>query len=115
MADSPYTKALALLRRCLTERQRLRFDITRTIEVTGSCGGQYIINCNGVTANVTQVSGAIYKNPYEVGLIFRGKRKNSLPRRWCAYLPDCPDPDTWLAQKLLIETNEREFQRIAIT
>lgn len=84
-----------LLLRCLTAAQRAEFERTRAFKVRGKSGQQYRITY-GPTANVEVItpSGAVC-------------------RRLCAGPVDVPIPALMLAQKLMLETREAEFVRIA--
>ena len=86
---------MALLRKCLSPQQRLQLEQSRSFQVTGSRGGSYVIHVSGIMGNVHEYrSGVPYKS-------------------WCIYLPGAPAPDTWLSQKLLLETDEGSFRKIA--
>lgn len=86
---------MALLRKCLSPLQRLQLEQGMSFMVTGSRGGSYVIHTSGITGNVHEYRGGV---PY---------------KSWCIYLPGTPAPDTWLAQKLLLETDEGSFRTIA--
>lgn len=102
LTPAPYSaerRARRLLRKHLTKAQDKELVVRRRIKVRGSHSGDvYIIDCSTETAN-----------------IWRERDQ----RRYCIQLnewSDCweiPRSDHLLAQKLLIETNERKFLRIA--
>ena len=82
--------ALELLKICLDEQQLADFEARQYFEVTGSRGRRWRIRANGQSGNVDLIgpSGAA------IG-------------RYCAHPPEyLPDGDAWLAQKLIIETDE---------
>lgn len=89
-------RALDLLVRCLTPAQRAEFARSSTFKVRGQSGQQYRITY-ATTSNV-EVLGP----------------SGTVCRRLCA-LPvgDLPIPAVMLAQKLMLETRESEFLRIA--
>ena len=80
---------------CLTAEQRAEFERTRSFKVRGKSGQQYRITY-GATANVEM-------------LTFSG----AVCRRLCAGPPNVPIPAMMLAQKLMLESHEAEFVRIA--
>lgn len=84
-----------LLLRCLNAAQRSEFERTRAFTVRGKSGQKYRITY-GMTANVEVVlpSGGVC-------------------RRLCAGPVDVPVHALMLAQKLMLETQEAEFVRIA--
>lgn len=88
-------KAQALLEEVLTEEEAKLLMIGQLI-VKGSKGGEYRIGINGQAGNVHAISGP------------------RAGRRLCAH-PSAPVPnaDAWLAQKLMIETDEDAFLAIA--
>lgn len=89
-------RALDLLVRCLTPAQRSEFARSSTFKVRGQSGQQYRITY-ATTSNVEVLSPS-----------------GTVSRRLCA-LPagDLPIPAVMLAQKLMLETREAEFLRIA--
>jgi hypothetical protein len=88
-------RAHRLLLQCLTREQRTQLKDTSAFTVTTSAGNVYSIR-RGRTANVVQLD-------------------NDQPVwRYCVHPPELvPDYDTMLAQKLLLETDEAEFVRLA--
>lgn len=89
-------RALDLLVRCLTPAQRSEFTRSSTFKVRGQSGQHYRITY-ATTSNVEVLSPS-----------------GTVARRLCA-LPagDLPIPAVMLAQKLMLETRESEFLRIA--
>ena len=89
-------RSLDLLVHCLTPAQRTEFARSSTFKVRGESGQQYRITY-GTTSNV-EVLGP----------------SGTVARRLCA-IPagDLPIPAVMLAQKLMLETQESEFLRIA--
>lgn len=103
LTPAPYSaerRARRLLRKHLTKAQDKELVAHRRIKVRGSHSGDvYIIDCSTETANIW--------------------RKRDM-RRYCVQLnewddrrQEIPRSDHLLAQKLLIETNEKKFLRIA--
>jgi hypothetical protein len=90
-------RALKLLRASLSDRQWEQFQANRFFEVIGPDGRTRYAIYQGRSANVYRLD--------ETGKPL--KRLCIHPRI------DCPDEDTMLAQKLMIETNPLEFERIA--
>jgi hypothetical protein len=88
-------RALTLLRRCLDESQRAEFERTRGFVVRSPSGRRYRITY-GTTANIDLVG--------EGGEILC---------RLCARPLDVPAPAVMLAQKLMLESEEAEFLRLA--
>lgn len=89
-------KAQALLVEHLDELQRDEYEQTECFTVIGSDGGEYRISTNSREGNVWRME--------------EGARVEEL----CGHLPgDIPLHDNALAQKLLLETDEDEFRRIA--
>ena len=84
-----------LLLRCLAASQRAEFDRSRAFRVRGQSGQVYRI-LYGTTANV-EVLGQTGKVDW----------------RLCAGPVGLPVPSVMLAQKLMLETQEAEFLRIA--
>jgi len=84
-----------LLLRCLAPAQRAEFERTRSFKVRGQSGQVYRI-LYGSTANV-QVLG----------------HNGKVDWRLCAGPVGVPIPALMLAQKLMLETREPEFLRIA--
>jgi hypothetical protein len=81
-----------LLLACLTPGQKHQFETEEQFAVKGSDGGQYMIRCKSrnTTWNVSD-------GKYEM----------------CAYLPGVTCHDSWLAQKLALETDEKKFRLVA--
>ena len=88
-------RALALLRRCLDASQRAEFERTRGFVVCSPSGRRYRITY-GTTANIDLVG--------EGGEILC---------RLCARPLDVPAPAVMLAQKLMLESQEADFLRLA--
>lgn len=84
-------KARELLLSKLTTRQQEALANRKCFDVTGSEGGSYRIYCTGRTFNVVKGGWAYCAGP-SGGL---------------------PASDFWLAQKLLIESDERQFLAVA--
>jgi erythromycin esterase-like protein len=89
-------RSLELLEQCLSPAQRAEFARSSTFRVRGQSGQQYRITY-GTTSNVEVLEPA-----------------GTVSRRLCA-LPagNLPIPAVMLAQKLMLETQEAEFLRIA--
>ena len=89
-------RSVDLLLKCLTPAQRTEFARSSTFKVRGESCQQYRITY-GTTSNV-EVLGP----------------SGTVARRLCA-IPagDLPIPAVMLAQKLMLETQESEFLRIA--
>lgn len=85
-----------LLLACLTPAQRREFERTRGFTVCGASGRLYRIGF-GTVANI-DVVGASGQVLY----------------RLCAKPDDVPTPAVMLSQKLMLETREAEFLRIAV-
>jgi hypothetical protein len=107
-----YSTAERLLLSYLNPVQARDYRERRRFGVTGSNGGCYIINCNGISGNVIQV--------HPGGRKLRGDSQACEVMRCCAY-PDptedgpLPSPDIWLAQMLEIRCSELNFLKIAST
>ena len=84
-----------LLVACLTPAQRLEFDRTHAFSVRGESGRRYRVGF-GTVANV-EVLGS----------------RGEVLYRLCAKPADLPTPAVMLAQKLMLETREAEFLRVA--
>jgi hypothetical protein len=84
-----------LLLACLTPVQRREFERTHTFSVRGESGRRYRIGF-GTVANV-EVLGS----------------RGEVLYRLCAKPEDLPTPAVMLAQKLMLETREAEFLRVA--
>jgi hypothetical protein len=92
-------KAEQLLRDTLTPQQLCQYETSRQFTVRGSRGHrQYIIVCSGST----------------VRNVCRRNRDGSKGRRYCAWLRGVPPADSFLAQKLIIESDEGRFLRTAM-
>jgi hypothetical protein len=85
-----------LLVRCLTPAQRAEFERTGTFKVRGGASGQQYRITYGTTANIELLSAS-----------------GTVCRRLCAGPVGVPIPAMMLAQKLMLETQEAEFVRIA--
>lgn len=92
---SAHERALRLLLRCLTPAQRADFERTKSFKVRGRSGRYYRITY-GTIANVEVLPPA-----------------GTIARRLCAGPTGVPIPAVMLAQKLMLETQEAEFLRIA--
>ena len=84
-----------LLLACLTPAQRLEFDRTHAFSVRGKSGSRYRIGF-GTVANV-EVLGS----------------RGEVLYRLCAKPADLPTPAVMLSQKLMLETREADFLRVA--
>ena len=94
--DCPaYARSLNLLVRCLTPAQREEFARSNAFKVRGESGQQYRITY-ATTANI-EVLG-------QSGIV---------GGQLCAGPVGVPIPAVMLAQKLMLETQESEFLRIA--
>jgi hypothetical protein len=92
-----HERSLNLLERCLTPAQRAQFAHSEAFEVRGESGQRYrIIYGKNVNIEVLGSSGMVV-------------------RRLCGGPVDVPTPAVMLAQKLMLETQEAEFLRIART
>jgi len=88
-------KARELLLSRLTEEQKGTLERENWFAVRGSKGNQYTIGCMSTTENVYRtIKGRIVT--------------------YCAGLVGVPQSDFWLAQKLLIESDEDAFLKVAI-
>ncbi len=90
---SANSRALKLLMSCLTAEQQLEMELRGRFCITGSLGRRYCIVTSTLTGNVIRVRDQA---------------------RFCAILLRAPRYDTYLAQKLLIEADERAFLRAAV-
>lgn len=88
-------RALKLLLRCLTSAQRAEFERSSAFKVRGPSGQQYRITY-AMTGNVEVLSPT-----------------GTVARRLCAGPVGVPTAAAMLAQKLMLETRESEFLRIA--
>lgn len=86
--------ARKLLLSRLTDEQRRTLEKENYFIVLGSKGNSYRISCDRISHNVREV----------------GKEGVT----YCAYPPGVPRNDIWLAQKLLIESNEEAFLKVAV-
>jgi hypothetical protein len=96
-----WDRAMALLRRSLTEQQNADLNREHQFHLTGSHGGQWRIFCGTWSGNTELITSVV-----------PGKN----PGRYCAGPEDAyglPPGDVWLAQKLAIETDERAFLKVA--
>lgn len=90
------TKAKDLFLSCLTEKQREQYDSEYCFKVVGSSRGRYVIDCTHLTYNVTRMRN---RHPAE---------------RLCAAPPGVGSSfDVYLAQKMLLESDEQTFLSIA--
>jgi hypothetical protein len=90
-----HKRSMKLLVRCLTPAQRAEFARSNAFTVRGQSGKQYRITY-ATTGNV-EVLG----------------KSGIVTRRLCAGPVGVPTPAVMLAQKLMLETRESEFLRIA--
>lgn len=90
-----HERSLELLVRCLTPAQRAEFARSNAFKVRGKSGQRYRITY-GKTANIEVLA--------ESGVVVG---------QLCAGPVDVPTPAVMLAQKLMLETQESEFLRIA--
>lgn len=95
--DRPaYQRSMDLLVQCLSSAQRTEFDRSRAFTVRGGQSGrQYRINY-GTTGNIAVLT-----------------RSGRVEYRLCAGPTGIPVPAVMLAQKLMLETQESDFLRIA--
>jgi hypothetical protein len=88
-------RALILLKECLSAEQLKVFEEKQQIPVYTKKGNLYIIN-KGTSGNVERVM------------------KDKRVERFCIHpIDNVPEYDTMLAQKMLLETNEDEFRKVA--
>lgn len=89
-------RALDLLKQILTETQLAAFEKDECIPVDASSGKKYVIK-KGRAGNVFSI------------------KDGKLVEKYCIHPRDSevPEADVMLAQKLILETNEEEFLRIA--
>jgi hypothetical protein len=85
----------ALLLACLSPAQRLEFERTRSFTVRSQSGRRYRIGF-GTVANIEVLGPG-----------------DELLYRLCAKPADLPTPAVMLVQKLMLETREAEFLKIA--
>lgn len=90
-----HERSLNLLVRYLTPAQRAEFERTNTFKVQGKSGQRYRITY-GKSANIEVLTPS-----------------GMTVKRLCAGPVDVPAPAVMLAQKLMLETQEAEFLRIA--
>lgn len=90
-----HERALNLLMQCLTPAQRAEFTDSRAFTVRGESGQRYRITYGDI-ANVEVLT-----------------RSGMVLRQLCAGPVDVPTPAVMLTQKLMLETQESEFLRIA--
>jgi hypothetical protein len=91
-----HERSLRLLLRCLTPAQRAEFARSNAFKVRGESGQQYRITY-ATTSNVEVIA-----------------HSGAISRRLCALpMGNLPIPAVMLAQKLMLETQESEFLRIA--
>ena len=90
-----HDRSLKLLVHCLTPAQRAEFALSNSFKVRGESGQRYRINYGrSINIEVLGPSGMVL-------------------RRLCAGPVDVPPPAVMLAQKLMLETQEEEFLRLA--
>ena len=90
-----HERSLELLLQCLTPEQRAEFKRSKAFRVRGPSGQQYRITYgNAGNVEALMPTGAV-------------------SRRLCAGPLELPVPSIMLAQKLMLETQEAEFLRIA--
>lgn len=106
--EAAQAKAMVLLRSCLTKDQITEMEKHSFFTVKGNKGGTYRIYTTGTTGNVHQIAGSCWNPARRFPVAFPANYKS-----WCIYLRDVPAADTWLAQKLLLQTDEAAFQQIA--
>lgn len=90
-------KAQELFLSKLTEEQRQSLESQNGFLVLGSQGNQYWISCSSTIENVYLMD------------------KGHVVVSMCAGPPGVPRYDTWLSQKLLLESDEEEFCTVAVT
>lgn len=93
-SEKPRKRAKRLLYSCLTNYQKRTYRQNKWFHVTSNKGRKYRIS-HGDTMNIT--------------LIEKGKPT----KKYCIHPRNVPVEDTMLAQKLLIETNEDQFLKVA--
>ena len=84
-------KGRELLLSMLTPAQREQMERENRFRVTGSEGGEYLINCTSITGNVCQMDG------------------ERIVCHLCAYAMGVTVNDIWLSQKLVLEAYEPLF------
>ena len=84
-------KGRELLLSMLTPVQREQMERENRFRVTGSEGGEYLINCTSITGNVHRMDG------------------ERIVRHLCAYATGVTVNDIWLSQKLVLEADEPLF------
>lgn len=96
-AAKAQSRALRLLQMTLSQKQRRQFEEHQFFEVLAHNGTVRYLLARGRSANV-----------------YRLDDKGKPVKRFCVH-PGvmCPDEDTLIAQKLMLETNPAEFERIA--
>ncbi len=98
-------RAFRLLRSHLTRKQRNQLKRSRSIDVVGSHSGDvYRIRCHDNSRYDAAIANIIHQ---------RTKKVYCLHLETDDFFDDLPDADHYLAQKLIIETNERSFLRKA--
>ena len=90
-----HERSLTLLMQCLTPAQRAEFAASKAFVVRGESGQLYRITYGDI-ANVEVLA-----------------RSGTVLRQLCAGPVEVPTPAVMLAQKLMLETQECEFLRIA--
>lgn len=90
-----YRRSLNLLVQCLTPSQRAEFNRSRSLTVRGKSGQRYRITY-ATTSNIEVLTAS-----------------GNVDHRLCAGPVGVPTPAVMLAQKLMLETQESEFLRIA--
>jgi len=90
-------RAVELLESWLTPGQLADFREHRRFEVVSDTGTRWRINCSGQAGNVERLDEA-------------GEWEST----WCAHPPGgLPDADAWLAQRLILQTDEAAFLAVA--
>ena len=91
-------KAKALFLSCLTKEQREQFGKDNSFKVTGSGKrNRYLVSCSSTVENVY-----LTKRGKPVMMYCAGPRNTKIA--W----------DIWLAQKLILESNEQAFLKVAM-
>lgn len=94
--DKANAKARELFLACLTGKQQEQYGKNGVIKVTGSSRGRYLVDCTDTVYNVTRM---LNRKPYT---------------KLCAAPTGVTASyDIWLAQKLLLESDEQAFLRVA--
>lgn len=102
--DEAFKRALGLFVSCLTDEERTDYEKKGCIHVRGSRGRRYRIHCRGMGIETRDEFGLGNVDVLDGGQV---------SGRLCAHPNGIPEPDMWLAQKLILEHDEDEFVRTA--